>query len=408
MIVTAILLVFLLCLSALFAGSETALFMVMKDRQLMSDEKRLFGEASAILKISLDPNRLLMTVLLSNLLVNLIFFALSTIFVMEVEKNVDVSAGVMMGVFFLLVVIIFGEILPKTLASIVPLTFSRRTAWIIYRLMLVLTPVVNGLSLILVGVNRLLGLKRKGGEPSPEDFQNFVGVSGREGWLEGMHGEVMVTIMELHQLQLKVIRTPRVDVLSIQEDTPQSQVRHQSQEWGLTLMPLYREHHDDIESYVDTVRLIGLTDDQAPAKNMAYPLPIFSDLSRMDFVLREFLEKEHRLALTVNEYGEMSGIVTWNDVMKCLIRKVTLPWEGEQRALMPIDGRSKIRDLETFSSFRVEDAVTLGGWICSKLERIPEQGESIDIEGIQMLISKATAKGVKEVMIIKSLSEEVR
>jgi putative hemolysin len=407
MLITAIILVFLLCLSALFAGAETALFMVMKDRQLMSDEKRLFGEHSAILKIALDPNRLLMSVLLSNLLVNLVFFALSTIFVMEVEKNIDASAGVMVGAFFLMVVIVFGEILPKTLASIVPLAFSRRTAGFIYRLMRVLRPLVDGLNLILLGVNRLLGLTRKEDAPSPQDFQNFVGVSGREGWLEGMHGEVMVTVMELHQLQLKVIRTPRVDVHSLREDEPLSKVREKSQEWGLTLLPLYREHHDDTESYIDTVRLMGSVDEQAPAKTMAYHLPVFSDLSRMDFVLREFLEKELRLALTVNEYGEMSGLVTWNDVMKCLIKKVTLPWEGEQRALMPMDGRSKVRDLEMFSGFQVEDAVTLGGWICAKLERIPKQGESVDIEGIQMLISRATTRGVKEVMIIKPLAEEV-
>ena len=107
MIITAIVLLGLLILSAIFAGSETALFMVLKDRTLMADEKRVFGDGSFVLKVLREPNQLLMTVLLGNLLVNLVFFALSTIFVIEVERNVDVSAGVLVGAAFLIIVILF-------------------------------------------------------------------------------------------------------------------------------------------------------------------------------------------------------------------------------------------------------------------------------------------------------------
>jgi putative hemolysin len=402
LIITAIVLLGLLILSAIFAGSETALFMVLKDRTLMADEKRVFGDGSFVLKVLREPNQLLMTVLLGNLLVNLVFFALSTIFVIEVERNVDVSAGVLVGAAFLIIVILFGEIVPKTIASIFPLPFSRKTAWLIYRVMVLLSPCVRMLNLVVVGINRLLGLTREEDDGvKTEDLQSFVDMSGSEGWLEGMHGEVMATVMELHELSLKSISTPRVDVKSIHEKTPLVEVRERGQEWGMTLLPVYREHHDDVSSYIDTVRLIGEIDESAPASSMAYPLPVFSELSKMDFVLRKFLENEHRLALTVNEYGEMSGIVTWNDVMKCLSKKVSSPLEGGDKTLIALDARTPLRELNCFHHLDSVDSVTLGGWISSSLGRIPVQGEMIKLDRMEMMVSRSSSKAVLEVLFKK-------
>lgn len=407
MLITAVILLVLLCFSAVFAGSETALFMVLKDRSLLAEEKKLNGEDSWVLRVLVDPSRLLMTVLLGNLLVNLVFFALSTFFVMEVENAFDRSAGVLVSVFFLLLVIIFGEIAPKTLASVVPLDFARKTAWLIGRVMQVLSLMVDLLTVLIVGINRLFGIKREDDATvSSEDLQNFVDVSGQEGWLEGMHGEVMVTVMELHQLQLKSVRTPRVDVVSVHEDTLISEVKLKCRQLGVTLIPLYNEHHDDIQSYIDSVRLLGDEHDHKPAKALAYPLPVFSDLSRMDLVLRAFLQKEHRLALTVNEYGEMSGLVTWNDVMKCLRKKVSNTVVGPEQAVIPIDGRTNLRDLPFVENSVISrEAVTLAGYISSELERIPLQGEQIELLGVTMVISRANAKGVKEVLVVKKKEE---
>jgi Mg2+/Co2+ transporter CorB len=398
MIVVALGLVFLLGLSAIFAGSETALFTVLRDRELMAKERRERGDGSSVLTILAHPSHLLMTVLLGNLLVNLVFFAMSTIFVMEIEDLYGASAGVLSGFVFLMLVIIFGEIVPKTLAGVLPLPFSRKTAWGMVQVMRTLKPLVHLLEKVMVGLNRLLGVNRVDEEKlSSEHLQDLVGVSERDGFFTGMQGEVMVAIMSLHQLRLKEIRTPRVDVLSCPRDMPICEVIAQGKAWGATLIPLYDEHHDDAEMYIDMVRLMGRESDRAPVAPWAYKMPVFSEMSRMDLVLRAFLENEHRLALVVDEYGEMSGIVTWNDVMKCMRRRVS----GDRRAMKAVSGRTRVRDLDGFWDVEVGESVTLAGLIMEHLDRIPKLGEEVEILGTHLMVSKATDRSIEEVLLIQ-------
>ena len=405
MLITAFILLALLMMSAVFSGSETALLLVLKDRQLLADELRDRGERSAVLRILAEPSRLLMTVLLGNLLVNLIFFALSTIFVLEVEHHVDVSAGFVVGLLFLFLVIIFGEILPKALAGVVPLKFARRTAWVVLKVMQVLWPLVTILKSVVEGINRLFGLTRQIDQHiSSEHLQNLVGVSGREGLFQGMHGEVLLTVMELHQLRLEDICTPRVDVHSCSEESTIGEVLGHARHCGISLVPLYKESHDDIVGYIDVVRCLGQEKSRRLARTMSSPLPIFSELARMDLVLRAFLEKKHPLALVVDEYGDMSGIVTWSDVMSCLKRRDSLSVYGDLRELRTVNGRTKVKELDFFEGLDVGDAVTLSGLLSSRCGHIPVVGETVEIEGVQLLISKASTRSVKEV-VVKSLKK---
>ncbi len=395
--VVFVLLLLLFC-SSIFAGSETALFTVFRDRQLRSRERRECGENSRVLRILAKPSLLLMTVLLGNLLINLVFFATSTFFVMELESRYGGSVGLLVSFSFLILLIVFGEIAPKTLAGVLPLAFSRRIAWLMLLSMRVLGPLVLVLEKLLLGINRLLGMERsEEQEVSSEHLQDLVGVSGREGHFQGMQGEVMVGVMALHQLRLKEISTPRVDVLSCPKSLSVAEVIALGKQWGTTFFPLYDEHHDDAESYIDTVRLMGREDDPSPVEAWAYPMPIFSEMSRMDFVLRAFLENEHRLALVVDEYGEMSGIVTWKDVMKCMRRRVG----QEVRQKMVVHGRTKVKDLDGFWCEEVGESITLAGLIMDRLDRIPKIGEEVDVAGVKLMVSKATDRSIEEVLLFR-------
>ena len=406
MLIVALVLFVLLCFSAIFSGSETALLLVLKNRQNMADELRLRGPRSAVLQVLADPSRLLMTLLLGNLLVNLIFFALSTIFVVRVERQFGVSAGYAMGFVFLFLVIIFGEILPKTLAGVIPYMFARRVAWLIFRVMQLLWPLVSFLKLVVEGINRLFGLTRQvNSQVSSEHLQDLVGASEREGLFQGMHGEVLLTLMELHQLRLADICTPRVDVRSCSENATLGEVLKNSRLWGTSLVPLYRDRHDNMMGYIDTISLLGQEKNSRLAKTMTLPLPIFSELARMDLILRAFLEQKHRLALVVDEYGEMSGIVTWNDVMGCLKRRASPSETDQGQALRVVSGRTKVKDLDFFEGLEVGEAVTLSGLLTSRLDHIPVVGEEVVIEGVCLSISKASHRRVKEVVVKRTAKE---
>ena len=406
MLIAALVLLILLCFSAIFSGSETALLLVLKNRQHMADELRLRGPRSAVLQVLADPSRLLMTLLLGNLLVNLIFFALSTIFVVEVERRISVSAGYVMGFIFLFLVIIFAEILPKTLAGVIPYVFARRVAWLILKVMQLLWPLVSFLKLVVEGINRLFGLTRQVNQNiSSAHLQDLVGASEREGLFQGMHGEVLLTLMELHQVRLADVCTPRVDVRSCSENATLGEVLKNSRLWNTSLVPLYRERHDDMMGYIDTISLLGQEHSHQLAKTMALPLPIFSDLARMDLILRVFLEQKHRLALVVDEYGEMSGIVTWNDVMGCLKRRENPSELGQEQALRVVSGRTKVKDLDFFEGLEIGEAVTLSGLLASRLDHIPVVGEEVLIEGVHLTISKASHRRVKEVVVKRTTME---
>lgn len=390
----------LLGFSAVFAGSETALFMVRRDRQLWARERSDNGDESSVVQLLMDPSRLLMTVLLGNLLVNMSFFAFSTIFVLQLEE-VAPGAGVIAGAGFLMAVIIFGEIVPKTLASVAPLGFSRTTAPFLLVVSTVLGPLTRALSSVINGINRLFGIPIEEAEGvQTEELVDLVDITASKGWLRGLQTEVIFGVMQLHEMKLREIMTPRVDVDSGHEEETVGQILERARERGFTLIPLHREHHDLIETFIDASGLIGHKDLDVPVGPYAEPLPVFPELASMDQVLKAFLDHRHRVALVVDEYGEMSGLVTWNDVMKCLRRRVApAPTRREGSAILLL-GRTLLKDVPPFEHLDPGDAVTLGGFISDGLDRIPRTGETICLEGVDMVVTKATPKAVDEVMVM--------
>jgi len=400
-ITAAIILVVLLLLSAIFAGSETALFMVRRDRALLALEKTEGGESSSVLQLVANPSRLLMSVLLGNLLVNMSFFAVSTVFVLKVEE-VDLGAGVLVSLGSLLVVIVFGEILPKTLASVLPLPFSRITAPFILLVMRSLTPVTRVMTVLVESLNRLLGIHRtEEGSIDSSDLESLVGISSTDSFLSGSHAEVMVSVMRLHTLKLKEITTPRVEVLSCPADAPIEDIMKKAREWKTSLIPLHAEHHDLIDHYIDCAYLLGQEQTHLLANNFALPLPVFSELARMDLVLNAFLKNSHQLALVVDEYGEMSGIVTWNDVMACLRKRISKHLEKvDGKEAIILQGRTHVKDIPALEGQEEEDSVTLGGLICDHLGRLPVEGEMVKIGSLRLVVSRATPTQVLEVIAL--------
>lgn len=401
MITAAVILIGLLCLSAIFAGSETALFMVRRDKALLALEKTERGETSSVLQLIENPSRLLMSVLLGNLLVNMSFFAVSTLFVLEVEK-VDVGAGFLVSLGSLLIVIVFGEILPKTIASVLPLSFSRVMSPFILIVMRSLTPMTRAMTVLVEGINRLLGIHRSEDEGiDSSHLESLVDISSTDSFLSGSHAEVMISVMRLHTLKLKEIMVPRVEVLSCPFNTPIHDVMQKAREWKTSLIPLHGEHHDLMDHYIDCAYLLGQEEEGLTAEDFALPLPVFSELARMDLVLNAFLKNSHQLALVVDEYGEMSGIVTWNDVMKCLRKRISKHLQKvDGKEAIILQGRTRVKDIPALDDLEEEESVTIGGLISDKLGRLPLEGEMVKVGNLRLIVSKSTPTQVVEVIAL--------
>ena len=407
MLTTFFILVVLLLFSAIFAGSETALFLVGRDKGLLSEEEVEKGQTSSVLLLLKNPSRLLMTVLLGNLFVNMSFFAFSTFLILKVERDYSASAGLLVSLMSLFLLVIFGEILPKTLASVIPLRFSRFFSWWIYRLSLILSPFILILEKLIEGVNRMLGIN-KPGEPDKIDAKHLVDlvdVGENEGWLHGMQGDLMETLIKLKDVRLGDVMIPRVDVQSCSIESSVESVLEKVKEWGREWMPLYLEHHDDIAYYVDCVNLLGEKNIAQTVEPFAIKLKVFPELARMDLVLRSFLEEETPLALVVDEFGEMVGMVTWDDVMKNLLRKFNVIHEKISKGVgvQVVEGRTKLSSLDFLDIDMKGDSLTLSGYLIEKFDGIPKVGEVYHAGSVNFMVLRSGKKNIEEVMLMKDL-----
>jgi len=394
----------------LFAGSETAFLLLAKDRNALQRIKNEQGENATIIKLLQHPGRLLMSILLGNLFVNLCFFACSSIYIVKVNNTVSVGAGVLLSVFFLMCVLLFGEIIPKTIATVIPVPFSKKTAGIINIMVTGLSGVTFVLHHTVVGINRLFGIDKVEDESiHSEQLEDLVDVSELNGSVSGVNADIIVQLIKMNTIRLKEIAKPRVDVLACSVNDTLAKVLKLSHEWGYHTVPLYANHSEEIVRYIELPETIGYEDKNVKVVKFAKRLPFLPELMMMDQVLRIFLENQYRLAVVVNEYGEMSGLVSWEAVVACVNSQMEDIEVGEEKDQIRIlSGRASLRDV--FSTKEIEeenyDSVTLSGFLISHLEDFPQEGEVIIVKHRKFVITKANKKNIEEVLVSTIKEEE--
>lgn len=396
---------FLLFCSALLAGSETAFFSLARDKKALKNEELRTQSESPILRLLHHPSRLLMTILLGNLFVNMAFFAFSSVYILQVESSSSAGKSLALSVFFLLLVVLCGEIIPKTIASVSPLYISRLSAPVIYRLTQVLSPLTYGLEKIVHAINRLLGLESS--EKSHVDSEHLidlVDVSELHGSLQESSADMVEKLIRLNDVALKEVCIPRVDVKSCKLGDSVEKVLKKAADWKFFCFPLYDKHHDDISHFVNIADTLGCKLKKNTAiKTLAKPIPYLPELAKMDYVLREFLEKEWSIALVVDEYGDMAGLITWNKIMDYLnIELQNLALNDEPQSHTLVLGRQNIRDLGLIEELKENESVTVSGFLTQLLDRVPVEGEEISYKSMRFKVLKAGEKGVEEVAMTYS------
>ena len=401
-------LIILLLLSAVFAGSETSFFLLAKDRNALQRIRSEEGEDSIIIRLLQQPGKLLMSILLGNLFVNLSFFACSSFFIVWVNNEVSVVAGFFLSVFFLLCVLLAGEIVPKTIATVIPLAFSKKTA----RFMHIMVSSLSGLTFVLhhtvAGFNRLCGIDKDEDEGIQSDhLEDLVDVSELHGSLSGINAEVIVQLIKMNNIRLKEVATPRVDVMACGVNDSISVVRKAGREWNEHAIPLYGNQKEEIVRYIELAETIGIQDESAKAVKFAKRLHFLPELMKMDQVLRVFLKHQYKLAIVVNEYGEMTGLISWEKVIDCINSQMKdIHINQEKDEIRILNGRTNIKDI--FSKNELEedvDSVTLSGFLISHLDHFPKEGEVIVVGNKKFVVTKASKKNIVEVLF-STIKEE--
>lgn len=364
----------LLFLSASFSASETALFS-------LDDEgrERLSPRAQRLLA---DPRGVLITILLGNLLINVLFFALAPLLLP--------GGGLVVGLVALLALLLLGEILPKTLALRVPqavLWFAERPLSVGVRVTAPARRLVSGF--LEVAMRALGEDQRSELGITPEALGEALEHSASEGALALREADLLGEIVEVSSLRVREIMTPRMDVLALDilEDAQEhAEVAREAGRRHITWLPVVR---GDMDTVVGAVQLRDLlTRPEAGLDSMTMPVCFVPEVAPVLSMLATLREERVAEALVVDEWGGTAGVVSLEDLFEEIVGDLRVEDEEPQKLVIPlgegryrVQGELSIRDWNDLLGARVvpNEFETVGGYVLACLGHLPRAGDRVEL-----------------------------
>lgn len=389
----------LIIFSAVFSCSETAFLSVNKIRMRNLVEE---GNKKAMIveKLLSNSDRLFSSILVGNNLVNIGASSLTTSFVISIFGDSASLVAIATG-FVTLMILIFGEITPKSFATKNADSIALFLAKFISFVCLVFTPVVFFLNIITGCFIKLFGGSRDNGPTiTEEDLKTIVTVSHEEGVLEEQEKEMIHNVFEFGETEIKEIMTPRIHVESIPDDCTYEELMSIYQRSHFSRYPIHSESFDEIIGVLNVKDLLffNINPDNFSVK----------DYMRESFVVYEFNEvadvfalmrKEHAtLAIVLDEYGVMSGIVTFEDIVEEIVGEIDDEYDGEEEEAIIslgdneylVDGSMNLNEVNDRlkTSFDSEDFESIGGLVLGEISKVPEIDEEVLIDNVLFRIVK--------------------
>ncbi|MBD3354760.1 DUF21 domain-containing protein [Candidatus Woesearchaeota archaeon] len=401
-------LIILLFFSALFSGIETAMMSVSRIKINSLVRKKRKG-AKILHRVKQNPHRLIITILIGNNIVNIGAASLATVIFTGVFGSA--GAGIATGVMTLLV-LVFGEITPKTFAAQNAENISLIAARPLELLTRSILPIVKFFELISRSISALTR-SNKVKKLSEEEIITTVTMGVKEGIINKDAAEIMSNVLEFEGTKVTKIMTPKADLAMVDGKkklkntigyvvkTPYSRfpVYYKTKEKIIGILDV-----DDVLKYVKKKKLNTMV------KTLAKPAFFVPESKEIDDLLIEFEGKHMPLALVVDEYGGISGMVTMEDILEEIVgdifdksRRKSIYIKKVDKKLIDVDARASIEEINNALHLGLEEEKfnTLAGFIEHKLKRIPKKGEKIKLKNTTLIIDKATRQGIKKVKIIK-------
>ena len=399
-----VMLVILVALSAFFSASETAYSSLnqirLKSRADSGDE-----EAKQVLALSKRYDNLLSTILIGNNIVNISMSSLSTVLFIRLcggQYGPTVST-----VALTVIILIFGEISPKSLAKENPESWAMFSYPLLKLLMVVFTP----LNFLFTQWKRLLGrVFRSGGDDgiTEEELVGMVDQAETEGGLDEHESDLIRNAIEFNDLEVSEILTPRVDLVAAEEDSTMEEVAALFAESGYSRIPIYHETIDNIVGVVHekdfyAARYRGET----MVSNIKAPVFYTTGNTKISELLRILQKNKAHMAVVVDEYGGTEGIATLEDIVEELVGEI---WDEHDEVIENFqkqpDGSYLIAcsaDLDDmYDLFQVKgtcDAATVSGWVMEQVGRVPEVGDHFQAEGLDVTVTKVEHRRVLEIKV---------
>jgi Mg2+/Co2+ transporter CorB len=403
---TAGFILILLCMSAFFSGSETALTASSRAKLKAQADKGSVG-ADAAMRVTEDSERMIGALLLGNNIVNILSASLATALLTRLygDNGVAVATFVMTAL-----VLVFGEVMPKTVAITYPEPVATRVAPIIRVLILLLSPVVTVVRTLVRGLLRVIGIR-----PDPaanvlairEEIAGAIALGHSEGAVEKEDRDRLLGALDLAHRTVEEVMVHRSRIEMLDADSDPNDLIARVLASSHTRLPLYRETHENIVGVIhakDLLRAVerfrrdgdGVLDTMADLDILSVAMkPYFvPDTTPLDEQMRQFLKRRTHFALVVDEYGALRGLITLEDILEEIVGDITDEFDvvDKQPRLTPtetgdyvVDGSIPIRDLNRMMEWQLPDdeATTLAGLVIHEAQAIPNAGQCFSFHGFR-------------------------
>ena len=405
-----VLLIILLIGSGFFSASETALMSLSKIKMRHMEEDGVKG-AKLVSTLIEDSNRLLTSILIGNNIVNIAATSITTSLftAMLGAQGVAIATGLMT-----VLVLIFGEITPKTISANNPEKASLVVAKPIKFFVTILTPIVWIFNIITKVIFKLFGVDDKGVKPfiTEEELKTMVNVSHEEGLLEMEEREIINNVFEFGDMQAKEAMVQRLDIVAIDMEDSYEEIIDLFKTEKLSRMPVYEETIDDIIGILNIKDIIFLSDEEIENFDIKkYMREAFFtyEFKKITQLLEEMKKDKSQMALVVDEYGGTAGLITIEDLVEVIVGDIEDEYDEEEDEIQVIspneflvDGSTKISDVNEILNIELESEEfdSIGGYIIGYIRHIPEENEIIEMDNIKFNIESVDKNRIKKIRIM--------
>ncbi|MGB1197864.1 MAG: HlyC/CorC family transporter [Thalassotalea sp.] len=401
----------LIFISAYFSSSETGM-MSLNRYKLRHLEKEKHKGARRVSKLLRQPDKLIGLILIGNNLVNIFASIIAGI----IAERLYGDAGIFYaGLILTLVILVFAEVTPKTLAALYPEKIAFPSSIILSILLKILYPLVVAVNWITNGLLMLMGVSHEQREQhslSSEELRTVVNEAG--AMLPERDQNMLVGILDLENVTVEDIMIPRSELVGIDINQDWRKIQRQLTQSTHTRVLLYRDSIDDVVGYVhmrDAVKLLSKNQfTKATLLRAVRELYFIPEGTPLNVQLLKFQHAKERLGLVVDEYGDIQGLVTLEDILEEIVGDFTTtmtPTTSDEVTKQPddsylVDGSATIRDInkEMNWHFPTDGPKTLNGLILEHLEDIPEANLSVRIAGYPVEIIDVTDNMIKTVRVM--------
>lgn len=411
---TAYIIIIVICLigSAYFSATETA-FSTLNRIRVKNLAEKGSNRAKLTLKLAEDYDSLLSAILIGNNIVNILCSSVATLLFIEIFKgNAKIGTNestTISTIVMTVVVLLVGEITPKSVAKRFPEKFAMFSAPIINFIRIILTP----LSIVFKGWQTLLSKMFKGGDDdkgiTEEELISIVEEAAEEGDFDEEESSLIKSAIEFGDLEVGDIYTPRIDVTAISIDSTPDEVRETFKNSGFSRIPVYEDDIDNVIGilYYKDFYAVCFEREDIDLHEIIKPVIYVAKTQKVNDLMKELQEKQLHLAVVTDEFGSTAGLVTLEDILEEIVGDI---WDEHDEIIeefKEIGEREYIATgkaiiAKVFDELEIDDepeALTVNGWAMQVLGRIPCEGDEFEASGLSVKVLKMNGRRIENVHI---------